>query len=151
MQFVAVHHVVVKRPHPAGPLTGNRHPPSWRAEPGSDPRPDGQRFRTGDTAAGVRSIWPLTRGPADPARRYPDRWDVMAQVLQRYSHIGCRPFSPWTVRITFRALETSSSCSTLTSLRYAIPLPHSGQLVSAGSSRCISAGRCAGNGRRWRD
>lgn len=83
-----------KGPHPAGPLTGNMHPPSWRAEPGSDPRPDGQRFRTGDTAAGVRSIWPLTRGPADPARRYPDRWDVMAQVLQRYSHIGCRPFHP---------------------------------------------------------
>lgn len=83
-----------KGPHPAGPLTDDRHPPSWRAEPGSDPRPDGRRFRTGDIAAGVRSNWLLTRGPAGPARQYLVRWDVMAQALQRCSHIGCRPFSP---------------------------------------------------------
>ena len=80
--------------HPTVPSTGNTHPPSWRAEPGSDPRPGGQRFRTGDRAAGARSIWPLTRGPADPARRYPDRWGVMVPTLQRCSRIGCRPFSP---------------------------------------------------------
>jgi hypothetical protein len=113
-----------KGPHPAGPLTGNRHPPSWRAEPGSDPRPDGQRFRTGDTAAGVRSIWPVnTRasrpGPAIP--RSMGRDGAGASTIQSHR---VQAFFTLTVRITFRALETSSSCSTLTSLRYAIPLPH---------------------------
>lgn len=50
------------------------------------------------------------------------------------------------VRITFRAHETSSSCSALTSLRYLISLPHSGQQVSAGSSRCISRESIQGEG-----
>lgn len=97
--------------HPEGPLTGSTHPPSWRAAHDSDPHPDGQIFRTGDTAADVHSIWPLTRGPADPARRCPGRWDVRAQ-----SH-RVQAFFTLTVRITFRVLETSSSCSALTSLR----------------------------------
>lgn len=39
-------------------------------------------------------------------------------------------FFTLTVRISFRELETSSSCTALTSLRYSRPLPHSGQQVS---------------------
>lgn len=40
-----------------------------------------------NTVVYVHSTCSLTRGPADPVRRYPGRWDVMVQVLQRYSRI----------------------------------------------------------------
>ena len=69
----------------------------------------------------------------------------MAQVLQRYSHIRCRPFH-LAVGSLFRRWD-QFSCSTLTSLEYAIPLPHRTGLDPADVSR---PGRCAGNRRRWR-
>ncbi len=75
-----------KELHPAEPLTCSRHPPSWRAAPGSDQHPDRPGFQSGDTVAYVHSTCSLTRGPADPVRRYPGRWDVMAQ-LPRYQWV----------------------------------------------------------------
>lgn len=66
--------------HSAESLTDNTHQPSWRVTHGSVRLPDGQRFHSDNTVAGVRSIFLLThgqvtRGPLLPypvvVRRFP--------------------------------------------------------------------------------
>ncbi len=95
-------------------LTGSTRQPSWRVRPGSVRHPGGQRFHSDDTVADVRSIFPLTRGQVIRGPRYHALSGGTAPVLQQYSHILYRLFTR-SVRITFRALLTSSSCSALTS------------------------------------
>ena len=101
--------------HSAESLTGSTRQPSWRVMPGSVRHPDEQRFHSDDTAASVHCIFPLIRGQATRSPRCRALSDGTAPVLQRYSHILYRLFFTRTVRITFRALLTSSSCSALTS------------------------------------
>lgn len=38
---------------------------------GSDARPDAQGFLSAGITGCAHRIWPLTRGPGNPARRYP--------------------------------------------------------------------------------
>src|SRR5699024_10127077 len=80
--------------HSAESLTGSTHQPSWRVRHGSVRHPGGQRFHYDDTVAGVRSIFPLTRGQVTPGPRYHALSDGMVPVLQRYSHILYRLFLP---------------------------------------------------------
>ncbi|VCY60535.1 hypothetical protein BANRA_05582 [Escherichia coli] len=126
-------------------LTGSTRQPSWSKARLSS-TPGGQRFHSDDTVADVRSIFPLTRGVIR-GPRYHALSGGTAPVLQQYSHILYRLFTR-SVRITFRALLTSSS-SALTSPDNPAHRHTPGN--SFGSVRCISRGRCAGNGRRWRD
>ena len=95
-------------------LTGSTRQPSWRVRHGSVRHPGGQRFHSDDTVADVRSIFPLTRGQVIRGPRYhalSRRDGVGASTMQ--SHF-VQAFFTRSVRITFRAQLTSSSCSALT-------------------------------------
>ena len=129
------------------PLTGNRHPPSWRAEPGSDPRPDGQDFALADNSGRCSAVF-NTAGHADPARRYPDRWDV---GWRRCSTIQ----SHWQVFHPDRAdhFQGAGDQFQLLHADFAEGTP---PLLYPDSwfpqdPVDVSAGKGAGNGRRWRD
>ncbi len=100
--------------HSAASLTGSTRQPSWRVMHGSVRHPGGQRFHSDDTVAGIRSIFPLTRGQVIRGPRYhalSRRDGVGASTMQ--SHF-VQAFFTRSVRITFRAQLTSSSCSALT-------------------------------------
>ena len=69
--------------HSAASLTGSTRQPSWRVTHGSVRHPDGQRFHSDDTVAGVHSIFPLTRGQVTPGPRYHALSDGTVPWLQR--------------------------------------------------------------------
>ena len=81
--------------HLAESLTGSTRQPSWRLMHGSVRHPVGQRFHSDDTVAGVRSIFPLTRGQVIRSPRYHALSDGMVPVLQRCSHILYSFFYPF--------------------------------------------------------
>ena len=114
VNLAGVHYITVQGHHSPVSLTGSTRQPSWRVRPGSVRHHGGQRFHSDDTVADVRSIFPLTRGQVIRGPRYHALSGGTAPVLQQYSHILYRLFTR-SVRITFRALLTSSSCSALTS------------------------------------
>ncbi len=80
--------------HSAESLTDNMRQPSWRVMPGSVRCPGGQRFHSDDTVAGVRSIFPLTRGQVIRSPRCRALSGGTALALQLYSHILYRLFLP---------------------------------------------------------
>lgn len=80
--------------HSAESLTDNMRQPSWRVMPGSVRCPGGQRFHSDDTVAGVRSIFPLTRGQVIRSPRCRALSGGTALALQLYSHILYRLFYP---------------------------------------------------------
>ena len=80
--------------HSAASLTGSTRQPSWRVMHGSVRHPVGQRFHSDDTVAGIRSIFPLTRGQVIRGPRYHALSGGTAPVLQQYSHILYRLFLP---------------------------------------------------------
>lgn len=136
--------------HSAESLTGSTRQPSWRVMHGSVRHPVGQRFHSDDTVAGVRSIFPLTRGQVIRSPRCRALSGGTALALQLYSHILYRLFYPNSADHFQGATHQFQLLSTdFTQIIQLTATP--GQQLSSDSRRCISRGRCAGNGRRWRD
>ncbi len=138
--------------HSAESLTGSTHQPSWRVRHGSVRHPlAGKDFTLTIQWQMFAVFSPLTRGQVTPGPRYHALSDGMVPVLQRCSHILYRLFFTRSVRITFRALLTSSSCSALTSPDNPAHRHTPGNSFLQAPGRFISRGRSSGNGRRWRD
>ncbi len=97
--------------HSAESLTGSTRQPSWRVMHGSVRHPVGQRFHSDDTVAGVRSIFPLTRGQVIRCPRCRALSGGTALALQLYSHIL---YSKRLVRTVLIFTESSDQLSRAT-------------------------------------
>ena len=95
--------------HSAESLTDSMRQPSWRVMHGSVRCPGRQRFHSDDTVAGIRSIFPLTRGQVIRSPRCRALSGGTALALQLYSHILYRLFLPEQYG------SLSGRCSALTS------------------------------------